>query len=162
MKILNHAFHHVKAHCFKSTDSAAKLAHNMSKGKLREKDITYAKKLLSVKKSSLKPNSLKSEQRKLKYNALAGSLPSNQRMGHARKNLSHLKFNIAAVTNLKPNKQPLLSDALRTALKDFEISPEKAYKKHIGKDCQQERPENDPSLVEFFTLHGKSKGGYTN
>ncbi len=66
MKILNHAFHHVKAHCLKSTDSAAKLAHNMSKGKLREKDVTYAQKLLSVKQSSLKPNSPK----KLKYDAL--------------------------------------------------------------------------------------------
>ena len=107
MKILNHAFYHVKAHCFKSTDSAAKLAHNMSKGKLWEKDITYARKLLSVKQSSLKPNSLKSKQRKLKYDALVSNLPSNQRMGQSKKSLSHLKSNIAAVTNLKPNKQTL-------------------------------------------------------
>ncbi|CRL45897.1 hypothetical protein SGGMMB4_04024 [Sodalis glossinidius str. 'morsitans'] len=92
MKTLNHAFHHVKAHYFKSTNSAAKLAHNMSKGKLREKDITYAKKLLSVKQSSLKPNSLKSEKRKLKYNALAGSLPINQQTCDSIKNLSHLRF----------------------------------------------------------------------
>lgn len=159
MKILNHAFHHVKAHCFKSTNSAVKLAHNMSKGKLREKDITYAKNLLSVKQSSLKPNSLKSEKRKLKYNALAGSLPINQQTCDSIKNLSHLKFKIAAVTNSKPNKKPLLSDALRTALKDFKANPEEAYKKHLGKYYHSEKPENDPSIVKFFTIYGKSKGG---